>query len=1129
MYGVGVACCSLISSSLIHPYMLAAHNLGLKLRIACISLVYRKILRLKLSAFEGMSSGKILTLVTNDSNRFYEIPLLMHYTWVAVLQIAVVGWFLYEEFGISSLIGVFFIISFVGLYFLLGTISKRLRSKILKKTDERVRVTKEIIYGIQVIKMYKWEGYFSNLVSECRRLEIRFTRISSYVKGMCASFQLFVQRTSVFATILAFVLLGNDITAAKAFQLVSFYAILRAPIVCFLPKAIHVIMESVIPLERLNAFLRCDETEKDSPARPDESGNAIILRSVFVQKASIKLLSDINVSIGRGHLVIVVGPVGCGKTSLAHAILNELSLSSGSLTVSGSVSYASQEPWIFTSSVRQNIIFDSKMDKERYEDVVKACALSRDLKLFPHHDQTIVGEHGASLSGGQKARIGLARAVYRNADIYILDDPLSAVDSRVGKSIIDNCFKSLLKDKTIILITHQVQYLKAADEIIVLNNGVVTTQGSFSDLVAQNVDFNEILCNGEGETITECQTNPLKARTTSTGSLVSKQVDVPNTTDEQRTSGAVASSVYKTYFSAGSHWSISCFVIALFVIVQVLASGSDYFIAYWVNLNQVQASSANMPINIFIYIYTTIIFGVIVFVIAAMVTLHSLCMESSTGLHNAMFTSVLGSPLKFFHLNHSGRILNRFSKDLQTIDEELPLMMHETVLMGLMTIGAIVLIAVVNYVSLIPAAIAIVMLYYLRKFYLATSRNLKRIEATTRSPILGYINATIQGLSTIRAFNAQQVVLNEFNYHQDLNSSASYMFISTSRAFGYWTDLSCTMFNTCAIFLLLITGDNLGGNLGIILTQSLGLTGILQFVVRQYAEMENAMTSVERVLEYGALEQEKEDESITPPPNWPEHGEIVFDSISLRYSREVLILNNINLLIKPREKIGIVGRTGAGKSSIINALFRLSEFSGSIAIDGIDTKTVPLSELRSKISIIPQQPTIFSGSVRNNLDPFREYSDDILWKTLENVELKDPVNDLPSGLNSIVTEGGANFSIGQRQLVCLARAMLRKNKILVLDEATANVDPKTDLLIQRNVRENFSDCTVLTIAHKLDTVMDSDKILVIDDGKVVEFDHPHVLLQNSDGAFCGMVDQMDKLSAEYLRNVAQMVNHYFWI
>ncbi|XP_031356890.1 probable multidrug resistance-associated protein lethal(2)03659 isoform X2 [Photinus pyralis] len=1110
MYGAGMACCSLITSSLIHPYLLAVHNLGLKLRIACISLVYRKILRLKLSEFEGMSSGKILTLVTNDSNRFYEIPLLIHYMLVAVLQIAVVGWFLYKEFGISSLIGVFFIISFVGLYYLLGTISKRLRSKILTKTDERVRVTKEIIYGIQVLKMYKWEGYFSNLVSECRRFEIRFTRISSYVKGMCASFQLFVLRTSVFATILAFVLLGNDITAAKAFQLVSFYAILRAPIVSFLPKAIYVIMESVIPLERLSEFLRCDETQKDSHARSDESGDAIILRNVFVQKASTNLLSDINVSIGRGRLVVIVGPVGCGKTSLAHAILNEMSLSSGSITVSGSVSYASQEPWIFTSTVRQNIIFGNKIDKQRYDNVVKACALSRDLKLFPHHDQTIVGEHGASLSGGQKARIGLARAVYRNADIYILDDPLSAVDSRVGKSIFHDCFKSLLKDKTVVLITHQVQYLKAADDIIVLNNGTVTAQGSFSDLVSQNVDFDVILCNGDGEMITECETNPQKVRTTSTGSLVSKQVDAPDTTDEQTTSGAVASSVYKTYFSAGSHWSTSCFVIALFVIAQVLASGSDYFIAYWVNLNQVQTSSVSMPINIFIYIYTTIIFGVIVFVIAAMVTLHSLCMESSTGLHNAMFTSVLGSPLKFFHLNHSGRILNRFSKDLQTIDEELPLMMHETVLMGLMTTGAIVLIAVVNYVSLIPAAIAIVMLYYLRKFYLATSRKLKRIEATTRSPVLGYVNATIEGLSTIRAFNAEQVVLNEFNYHQDLNSSASYMFISTSRAFGYWTDLSCTMFNTCAIFLLLITGNNFGGNIGLTITQSLGLTGILQFVIRQYAEMENAMTSVERVLEYGALEQEPEDHCITPPPNWPEHGKIVFDSISLRYSRELLILNDINLVIKPREKVGIVGRTGAGKSSIINAMFRLSEFSGSITIDGIDTKTVPLCDLRSKISIIPQQPTIFSGSLRNNLDPLDEYSDAILWTALENVELKDTVSNLPFGLNSVITEGGLSFSIGQRQLMCLARAMLRNNKILVLDEATANVDPKTDLLIQTAVRKNFSNCTVLTIAHRLDTVIDSDKILVIDGGKVVEFDHPHVLLQDCDGVFYAMVNQTDR-------------------
>ncbi|XP_031357464.1 probable multidrug resistance-associated protein lethal(2)03659 isoform X2 [Photinus pyralis] len=1118
LYGAGVALCSLTISSLIHPYMLAVHNLGLKLRVACSSLVYRKILKLKMSAFERINSGQILTLITNDSNRFYEIPITIHYTWIGVLQIVVIGWFLYQEFGVSSLFGICFVISFVGVYLLLGRAAKNVRSKTLARTDERMRVTKEIIYGVQVLKMYNWESHFSNLVSVYRRLELRSTRLSSYIKGMFASFQLFVQRVSVFITILAFVLLGNDVTAANAFQLVSFYAVLRGTVVFQLPKGIHVLMESVIPLERLSAFLRCDEMRKYPQVHLDD---AIVLRRVFVQRGFTSLLSDININIGRSRLVAVVGPVGCGKTNLVHAILNEMSLSSGSLTVSGSVSYASQEPWIFTSSVRQNIIFDSQMDKERYEDVVKACALSRDLQLFPHHDQTIVGEHGASLSGGQKARIGLARAVYRNADIYIFDDPLSAVDSRVGKSIFDNCFKSLLKDKTVLLITHQVQYLKSVDEIIVLNNGTVTAQGRFSHLVSQNVDFDQILCNGEGEMMTECEPNPLKAGTASIESLVSKPVDVPNTTDEQTTSGVVASSVYKTYFSAGSHWSTSCFVIALFVIAQVLASGSDYFIAFWVNLHQAQNLSISMPMPIFIYIYTTLILGVIVFGVAAMVTLHNLCMQSSTSLHNAMFTSVLGSPLKLFHLNHSGRILNRFSKDLQTIDEELPLIINETVLLGLSTLGAVVLMAVINYLSLLPAVIAIVVLYYLRKFYLATSRSLKRVEATTRSPVLGYINATIQGLSTIRSFDAQQVVLNEFDAHQDLNTSASYMFVSTSRAFGYWTDLFCNIFNTCVIFLLLINDDNFGGNIGLTICESLGLLGILQFVVRQYAEMENAMTSVERVLEYGALEQEPEDHCIIPLPNWPKHGEIIFDSISLRYSNDLLILNEINLVIKPREKVGIVGRTGAGKSSLINALFRLSEFSGSITIDGIDTKTVPLCDLRSKISIIPQQPTIFSGSVRNNLDPFQEYSDDILWKTLENVEMKDAVSNLPFGLNSVITEGGLSFSIGQRQLVCLARAMLRNNKILVLDEATANVDPKTDLLIQKAVRKNFSDCTVLTIAHKLDTVIDSDKILVIDGGKVVEFAHPYVLLQDCDGVFRAMVDQMDKLSAECLRNIAE--------
>ncbi|KAK5640038.1 hypothetical protein RI129_010849 [Pyrocoelia pectoralis] len=1117
-YGAAVVCCSFLISSLTHPFLLVTQSLGLKLRVCCSSLVYRKILKLRLDVFDKNSSGKILTLVTNDSNRFNDLPLTMQYIWIGILQVIVITYLVYREFEISSLFGTCSIITFVPIYLLSGKICKQLRSKTVAKTDERIRTMKEIINGIQVVKMYNWERYFSNLVSVYRRMEIRSIRFSSYIKGGFASIHLFLQRTSVFITILAFVLFGNNISAVNAFKLVCFYIVFRATVNMHLPKGIYLLMESAVPLERLSEFLLCDETKEEKEICLKGSDDAIILHNVSVHKSeeTFDLLSGISFNIKRGHLVAIVGPVGGGKTSLMHVILKELGYSSGSLEISGSCSYAPQEPWIFTSTVRQNIIFSNSIKQERYDEVLNVCELKHDLSVLSHHDLTIVGDRGASLSGGQRARIGLARAVYRDADIYILDDPLSAVDPQVGQTIFDKCIKSFLNGKTVLLITHQIQYLQAVDEIIILSNGTVVAKGNFAELSSQNFNFEKLLCKASVDMSTVCHVVPLNDQTKSSQDAVTNGVSVTAVTEERVVSGVVSTSVYTTYFTIGGNRIGLCCIFALFVVTQAFASGADYFIAYWVNVEQIRSQSETetyigMSTTVFIYIYSSIIFGLIVFTVATVITLHSITMRSSTKLHNSMFNSIISAPLRFFHLNHSGRILNRFSKDIETIDEILPLLISDVFQFGFSAVGAIILMAIVNYVILFPALIVIVIVHYLRKFYLASGRSLKRVEASTRSPVLGHISATIQGLTTIRAF--------------DLNTSASYMFITTSRAFGYWTDIICNILNTCAIFLLLTNNDVFGGNIGLTISQSMGLLGIVQYVIRQYAEMENSMTSVERVLEYTLLEPESRDECVTEAPaHWPERGQIVFDSVTLRYSPEdPLVLNRINVIINPCAKIGVVGRTGAGKSSLIGSLFRLSEFTGSIIIDGIDTKTIPLSDLRSKISIIPQQPTIFSGSIRNNLDPFQEHSDATLWKTLADVELKTVVKDLLSGLNSDITEGGVNFSVGERQLICLARAMLKSNRILVLDEATANVDPQTDLLIQKAVRKNFSHCTVITIAHRLDTVIDSDKVLVLDDGKVVEFDHPYVLLQDSNGAFKGMVRHMDKSSSDSLEMIAKMV------
>lgn len=453
----------------------------------------------------------------------------------------------------------------------------------------------------------------------------------------------------------------------------------------------------------------------------------------------------------------------------------------------------------------------------------------------------------------------------------------------------------------------------------------------------------------------------------------------------------------------------------------------------------------------------------------------------------------------------------------------MPSAMIDCIQIGLSLLGIIVVVAMANPWLLIPTVIIGIIFYYLRVFYLATSRSVKRLEGVTRSPVFGHLNATLQGLPTIRAFEAGDILTKEFDNHQDLHSSAWYIFIATSRAFGFWLDLFCVLYIILVTYSFLVLDDvlgkSLGGNVGLAITQSIGLTGMFQWGMRQSTELENQMTSVERVLEYSKVDKEPPLESTPdkkPKDTWPEQGKIEFKDLSLWYTpEEPPVLKNLNFVVNPQEKIGIIGRTGAGKSSLISALFRLSNLEGVIEIDGVKTNEIGLHDLRGTISIIPQEPFLFSGTLRRNLDPFSTYNDDVLWQALDEVELKE------MGLEAHINEGGSNLSVGQRQLVCLARAIVKNNPILVLDEATANVDPRTDELIQLTIRKKFARCTVLTIAHRLNTVMDSDRILVMDAGNAVEFDAPYVLLQKGTGFLHSMVNETGPAMAEALKEVAR--------
>ncbi|EDW63702.2 probable multidrug resistance-associated protein lethal(2)03659 [Drosophila virilis] len=1211
-YAAGVVACSALNVIIMHPYMLGTMHVGMKMRVGMCSMIYRKALRLSKTALGDTTAGHIVNLMSNDVGRLDLATIFVHYLWVGPLETLFITYLMYLEIGIAAVFGVAFMLLFIPMQAWLGKKTSVLRMRTALRTDERVRMMNEIIAGIQVIKMYAWELPFEQMVAFARKKEINAIRHVSYIRGILLSFIIFLTRVSIFLSLVGYVLLGTFLTPEVAFVITAYYNILRTTMTVFFPQGISQMAEALISIKRVQKFMLYEETDvidksldlplvspgsnqttvhskleqenEDAkeklltpPMLPHINENAVLseaqisitaLKAKWDTSSPDYTLNGVNLRVQPGTMLGIVGRTGAGKSSLIQAILGELRAESGEIRVNGSFSYASQEPWLFTGTVRQNILFGQAMDKRRYAQVVKNCALERDFELLPYGDKTIVGERGASLSGGQKARISLARAVYRQSAIYLLDDPLSAVDTHVARHLFEKCMRGYLRDRIVILVTHQLQFLQHADQIVILEKGQVSAVGTYESLRESGLDFASMLADssrdehGIEERSRSRSGSASDKRRNSEQSLLSLADSCLDETSaaqmhvqESQEQGRIGLGLYNKYFKAGGGFFAFFVMMGFCVLSQVLASLGDYFLSYWVakkgSLKSMHAANDTTTIVshgpesrlsswlhdlglsvdaelLDTYIFTLITIATIAITLARSFLFFNVAMKASTELHNSMFRGITRAAMYFFNTNPSGRILNRFSKDMGQVDEILPAVMMDVIQIFLALAGIVIVIAIVNPLFLVPTVVLGIIFYQLRTFYLKTSRNIKRLEAITRSPIYSHTAASLTGLSTIRAFGAQRVLISEFDNHQNLHSSAFYMFISTSRAFGYWLDCFCVIYIGIITLSFFIFPPANGGEVGLAITQAMGMTGMVQWGMRQSAELENTMTAVERVVEYEDIEPEGALEAPAdkkPPKSWPENGKIAFEELSLRYfpdPKSDYVLKSLNFVIKAREKVGIVGRTGAGKSSLINALFRLSYTDGSILIDKRDTQAMGLHDLRSKISIIPQEPVLFSGTMRYNLDPFDEYSDEKLWSSLDEVKLKDVVADLPSGLQSKITEGGTNFSVGQRQLVCLARAILRENRILVMDEATANVDPQTDALIQTTIRNKFRECTVLTIAHRLHTIMDSDKVLVMDAGRVVEFGTPYELLTCAESkVFHDMVKQTGKATYDNLVLVAK--------
>uniref|UniRef100_A0A670I632 Multidrug resistance-associated protein 4 n=1 Tax=Podarcis muralis TaxID=64176 RepID=A0A670I632_PODMU len=1087
--------CTLVLAISHHLYFYHVQRAGMKLRVAMCHMIYRK--------------TKKLAERINFALRGTTVTIFLHFLWAGPLQAIAVTVLLWLEIGPSCLAGMAVLIILLPLQSCIGRLFSSLRSRTAAFTDIRIRTMNEVISGMRIIKMYAWEKSFADLVNNMRRKEISKVLKSSYLRGMNLASFFVASKITVFMTFMTYVLLGNQISASRVFVAVSLYGAVRLTVTLFFPAAVERASEAMVSIRRIKNFLILDEISEVNPQLKTGSENTLLhvqdLTCYWDKALELPTLQNISITVRPGELLIVIGPVGAGKSSLLSAVLGELSAAKGFTDVRGRIAYVSQQPWVFSGTVRSNILFGKEYHKEKYEKVLRVCALKKDMELLEDGDLTMIGDRGATLSGGQKARVNLARAVYQDAEIYLLDDPLSAVDAEVSRHLFEKCICQALHKKVTILVTHQMQYLRSANQILILKEGKEVGKGTYSDFLRSGIDFASFLKKPEDDDQLQVPGTPghrlSRIRTFSQSSMWSMESSVQSQKDgsaeppsmepvltalpeESRSEGKIGFSIYKKYFAAGTN----CFVIFILLLLNILAQ-----VRYLASLNvTMEGSTENnvtktLDLGWYLGMYGGLTVAAIVFTILRSLLMFQVLVNAAQTLHNKMFQSILRAPVLFFDVNPIGRILNRFSKDIGHLDDLLPLTFLDFVQTLLQICGVVaVAIGVIPWI-LVPLIPLFILFIFLRRYFLDTSRDIKRLESTTRSPVFSHLSSSLQGLWTIRAFKAEQRFQELFDAHQDLHTALD------------------------------------AGQVGLALSYSITLMGTFQWGVRQSAEVENLMISVERVLEYTELDKEAPWETNKhPPPDWPSEGVVVFENVNFAYTIDgPLVLRHLSAVVKSKEKVGIVGRTGAGKSSLIAALFRLAEPQGRIWIDKYLTSELGLHDLRKKISIIPQEPVLFTGTMRKNLDPFDEYSDEELWNSLEEVQLKEAIEELPDKLETQLAESGSNFSVGQRQLVCLARAILKKNKILIIDEATANVDPRTDELIQKTIREKFAQCTVLTIAHRLNTIIDSDRIMVLDSGRLKEYDEPYILLQEKESLFYKMVQQVGKAEAASIMETAK--------
>uniref|UniRef100_A0A4W6BWQ9 ABC-type glutathione-S-conjugate transporter n=1 Tax=Lates calcarifer TaxID=8187 RepID=A0A4W6BWQ9_LATCA len=1048
---------SCLQSLFNHQYMYTCFTVGMRVKTAVMGLVYRKSLVINSAARRTCTVGEIVNLVSADTQKLMDFVVYFNAVWLAPIEIALCLFFLWQHLGPSALAGIATVIL---IFPLNGFIEKKhswsgQQEIQMKFMDGRIRLMNEILNGIKILKFYAWEKAFLEQVLGYREKELKALKKSQILYSISiASF--------------------NSSSFLIAFAMFGVYVML-------------------------------------------DDRNVLDAQKVFVSMALINILktplSQLPFAIST---TMQVGPPCLkrydGKSSLLSAMLGETEKRSGQVTVKGSVAYVPQQAWIQNATVQDNIIFGREKLKTWYHRVLEACALLPDLDILPAGDATEIGEKGLNLSGGQKQRVSLARAVYRKADVYLLDDPLSAVDAHVGQHIFDKVIgpKGVLRDKTRILVTHGMSFLPQADLILVLVDGEITESGSYQELLSRHgafADFIHTFASTErkesaiqrgeetfqlGDT-TNTNLQNMEPVSETDQEQVPEDLGKLTVVDKART-GRVRLEMYKKYFKTIG-LAIIIPIVFLYAFQQGASLAYNYWLSMWADDPVVNGTQIDTDLKLTVFGALGFAQGIAIFGTTVAISICGII--ASRHLHMDLLINVLRSPMSFFESTPSGNLLNRFAKEIDAIDCMVPdgLKMMLSYVFKLMEVS---LSAPAWFHSLKLVFYFSTVGY--RASTVATSCQLRRLEAVSRSPIYTHFNETVQGASVIRAFGEQSRFILQANERVDFNQTSYFPRFVATRWLAVNLEFVGNGVVLAAAILSVMGKSTLSpGIVGLAVSHSLQVTGILSWIVRSWTDVENNIVSVERVNEYAETAKEASwtIEGSSLPTAWPQKGTIEFQDYGLQYRKGLeLALKGITLHIREREKVGIVGRTGAGKSSLALGIFRILEAAkGKIFIDG---KLSPgfhhINLLNNSCCPLSQDPVLFSGSLRMNLDPFDTYTDEEVWSSLELAHLKNFVSNLPDKLNHECSEGGENLSLGQRQLVCLARALLRKTKILVLDEATAAVDLETDTLIQSTIRTQFEDCTVLTIAHRLNTIMDYTRVIVMDRGHISEMDSPTNLI-----------------------------------